>query len=248
MKWKSAILVLGLIVMTAPSQAVVVTFENGVNAYSGAHHAMILADLPDANCVIGIWGSWLGIQTNMYTGLIRFDGLGIPTGSTINSATLNIVNADTWAGQGPVTVKTVAVLKDWYWGTHAYNQPVSDGEVTWNSVAHNVELWEVPGANGATDVAPIVDPGGVFTSGMASINLDVAASLQQQVNGGNIYGWALKGMDNPGQLAIWDVYAYDSMSSSILTIDYTPIPEPGSLVALCGGLVGLVGFARRRRS
>ncbi|MBI2841862.1 MAG: hypothetical protein HYX78_00525 [Armatimonadetes bacterium] len=104
-----------LVVLTVPSWAITVSFENGVGGYSGAHHAMILADNPNSNCVKGIWGGWLGIQKDMYTGLIRFDGTGVPMASTINSASLRITNAGTWAGQGPVTVKTVTVLKDWFW-------------------------------------------------------------------------------------------------------------------------------------
>ncbi|MBI2841861.1 MAG: PEP-CTERM sorting domain-containing protein [Armatimonadetes bacterium] len=71
---------------------------------------------------------------------------------------------------------------------------------------------------------------------MGSITLDVTASLQQQANSGNFYGWALKGIDNPGQLATWDWWATDSLSSSVLTIDYTPVPEPGSMLALGSGL------------
>ena len=34
----------------------------------------------------------------------------------------------------------------------------------------------------------------------------------------------------------------------VVTFDYEPVPEPGSLMVLISGLVGLVGFAKRRRN
>ena len=72
---------------------------------------------------------------------------------------------------------------------------------------------------------------------------DVTSSLQAWSAGGTNHGWMLFGDTNNG----WDAYTSEFAtvgSRPLLTVEFTPIPEPS--VALLGGL-GLLGLMRRRR-
>ena len=80
----------------------------------------------------------------------------------------------------------------------------------------------------------------------------------KKTDGGNIKGLAILDGSSGN---VWDANiqwmahsTYDNIDGNMTPWDYNGItsvpsvPEPGSIVAMCSGLIGMVGFARRRRA
>ncbi|MBI2843524.1 MAG: hypothetical protein HYX78_09000 [Armatimonadetes bacterium] len=89
MKVTLVLVVVMSLMIAMSASAVVQEFQNSVNGYAGGQSTSISSN--HANQDIG--GSWGGyatvLQQNYGTvALAKFDGMGIPTGATINSATL----------------------------------------------------------------------------------------------------------------------------------------------------------------
>ncbi|MBI2843525.1 MAG: hypothetical protein HYX78_09005 [Armatimonadetes bacterium] len=128
-----------------------------------------------------------------------------------------------------MTAQTITLLKDWNAGT-GNAAPPADGVATWNSARYNEEQWETPGALGATDQADIVDP--TFSNWPAGywdwFDVDVTASLQQQADSGNYYGWVIRyvdGFTDHARMNNWLTGPY----SPKLIVDYTP---PANMVQI----------------
>ena len=198
---------------------------------------MLAFDAPDNNVPNPVWLGWFGVQGDgngtfsgapyIYHSLIKFTDISIPQGVTILSAKLKL-GTSIWAGgAASVDVTTQSLLKSYNTGTGA-NGPADPGEVTWNSRAHNQELWEVAGANGTTDAAPVVDPITTWVPYTAQSNYDLTASLQQQADSGNFYGWVMKPVQTSGTaLAIYSNGA--PTAAPVLNVEYV---DPNELLLI----------------
>jgi hypothetical protein len=172
---------------------------------------LLRADLEDPNG---------GVDSEAQT-LLRFDSIfgalpdAIPFGSTITSAvlTLSVTNSSN-APIGNISV---------YQMTSTWSEAS-----TWNSMVSGVTI-------GSETVASADDTHTV--EAIAITTFDVLPSLEAWVAGASNFGWVIVNDSNDGI----QFHASDSATLAArptLTVTFTPVPEPASLV-----LVGLTGAA-----
>lgn len=235
---------------SAPAQAgpTTLSFQQGAGGYTGTQDTMIRSnetgspgDSRNVNygaltyvSVDGDDGS-PGLKPNH--GLLRFDAVfGTGPGrigplDTIVSATVTLTVFD--AGSG-MTVHDLLV--DW-----------QQGSATWNSLGNGVQ---------ADGVEAVAMPIATFGADNASANVpvgplsfDVTASLRA-VQSGTLpgYGWALLPFVN-GTNGIdfrSSEYLADATARPLLTVQVTPVPEPGTWALLAAGLAATGLFVRGR--
>ncbi len=189
--------------------------------------------------VLEVWGDSLGEATPPYDttlngyfqALLEFDNAlaGIPAGSSIDSATLTLY------------VQNAADDLRIYRMTTAWDET----NATWNHFGSGA-----PGAGGgitaATDTFATPDYFG--TPSIGTHGFDVTATVTAWFNGDPNEGWGfLLANKNRGLL----VNSRDSIEVDrpMLTIEFTEpvVPEPGTIVLLVVGVVGLLPVFRRRR-
>jgi len=191
--------------------------------------------------------------------LIRFDLGFIPTGSIITSATFGEYYRPSGASPNITDLKLsrVQASKSWIEGVGDKSEDADSmawpGEPTFMERLHGSVAWQTPGATGAADIDLTTTKYYNLTGASAGFRtVDVTSFVEGWVNG----GWANTGMlmwggvDPTNSSTRW----YENVSEDAtvanrpyLTINYTPIPEPGSLLALGSGLIAMGGFALRRR-
>lgn len=113
-----------------------VTFQDGLNGYSGTSDAEINAWVPNGN-----FGSAIDVyvrQPNVKSLLVQFDLSAITNLAQVADAQLGIYVP---YSNRPVDVDAYEVYKAW-----------SEGETTWNAASGST-MWEAPGASGASDRA-----------------------------------------------------------------------------------------------
>ncbi len=182
-------------------------------------------------------------------GLIAFDiAASIPTGATINSATLSLNMSQTVAG--PETISLRRALQDWGEGTSnagasgGGGAAATAGDATWVHTFFSGSLWtSVGGTFSATSSASTSVAGvGVYTWSSAQLRDDVQDMLD---NPSSSFGWGITG----NETAISTAKRFESSESlnpafvPVLRVEYTAVPEPATLL-IC--LVGLAPLARRR--
>jgi hypothetical protein len=217
------------------------TFQNGSNGYAGTQDTVIRSAAPGTNygadpsiSVDGDDGS-PGLQPNH--GLIRFDAIfgpgaaQIQPGVVIESATLslNVFNP----GSG--------------WAVHDMLTDWAQGTATWNSLIGGVQANGVEA--GAQPLLSVGSNDGNENVGNGLLVLDLTASLRAW-QAGTLpgYGWALLPFTN-GTNGI-DFDSSEALTASlrpVLTVQVSPIPEPGTYALLLAGLATLGFIAQRRR-
>jgi hypothetical protein len=203
-----------------------ISFQEGIGGYTGTQDTEIDQGDPTLS-----FGSATSVRVDLLfnggdvQGLLRFDGLfgalpgQIPLGSTINSAvlTLNVTNSTL---DGIISVYRMTTT----WSESS----------TWNSLVAGVQIGSETAAS--ADAAQAVTLTGATT-------FDVLASLQAWSSGASNFGWVIFNSSTDG-------IAFDSSETGtaalrpLLAVDYTPVPEPGSLVL--AGLAGAAALCVRR--
>jgi hypothetical protein len=231
--------VLGLLAVAGGVNAqATVTFQQGVGGYTGTQDAELSeAEFPttpmgDAPSITGDQKSGGGVAQ----GLLRFDnifGTGanqIPLGSTINSATLQ-VNVTNQTPDG--TLAFHRMLLNW-----------SEATTTWSNFA---------GGNGVqpdgTDAVAAADITATPPNATGIRMYNVAASLRAWSGGAANLGWVITNTSGDG----WDFNTSEIDPADLrplLTVTWSPIPEPGTmlLASLGMGTLGLTGYRRWRKS
>jgi len=168
-----------------------------------------------------------GFGTGEVQGLLLFDNLfgalpdQIPLGSTINSAvlTLDVFNSS----NVPIGIISIHQM------TTAWSE-----SSTWSSLGSGVQV-------GSETVTAADDSH--TAEFIALTTFDVQASLQAWSDGASNLGWALFNSDTDA--IEFRSSEFGTVSSRpLLTVDFTPVPEPGSL--LLAGLAGAAALCARR--
>jgi hypothetical protein len=219
---------------------VTLLFQQGLNGYTGAADTYVSGAEPDfalgGEPELSIDASDGGLPSQ---GLIRFDGLfgtgpgQIAPGDTITQATLTV--QITSAGSGI--------------RFHEMLQPWNEAGVTWNSlgggiVANGVmaaanPLFSVGANDGSSNI-----PSGTFV-------FDFTLALQRVQSGAAPgLGWALLPFMPDGTNGV-DFYTREWSEIAerpLLSVQVTPIPEPGTWAMLAAGLLAVGALQRRRRA
>lgn len=184
-------------------------------------------------------------------GLLAFDvASAIPAGSTINSVSLRLNMSNT--SGGPAIIELRPALQNWGEGTSVAGGgeggggPSTPGDATWLHTFFNTSFWTNPGGDYSATPSASLPVGGVGAYTWAS-NAQFVADVQNWLdNPGANFGWVILGDEVTSSSA----KRFDSRNNAtpanrpLLTIDYTPVPEPAGLCLL---LVGAFGRRRLRR-
>ncbi len=200
-------------VLTPESAANILTFQQGVNGYTGLTYATLqlgAADTPMGGSSATAWtvdGGNSALFDATKQGLIRFDnifgsGAGqIPLGSTITSATIT-ANFDDQSGS---TFAVNRMLVSW------------SATSTWNSMVTGVANDGVEAV--VADSATVANPNGGALGTYNPFGTALTADVQLFSNGTANYGWLVRptaGVSGWGWTA--------SGGNPVLTVDYVPAP------------------------
>ena len=179
--------------------------------------------------------------------LLSFDvASAVPAGATINSAVLRLTLSNP-RSTGASDINLHRLTADWGEGTtlaprgEGAGAASSAGDATWASSFQGTSSWTTAGGDflGGASATTSVNANGPYEwSGLAS---DAQTWLD---NSAQNFGWILVGDESTSPNAKRFHSSENTSGQPLLTIDYTPIPEPSSALL---GILGLGLLARRRR-
>ncbi len=228
-----------MITLSPASHAVRITFQEGVDGYTGtADNSIYSGQTGNSNGAgqsIIVGRTFTGL---LRRGLISFDLSSLPIGITILNATLEM---NVSFGQGGSRAFTAhRLLKDWGEGLvdtkgsgddrEGQGAPAGDGDATWNSNHHNQSTWDTAGG----DFSVTASGSGTVNTGTIRINgAGMRDDIQAWVDGtATNNGWIIIGVENTNGTAKRIRSSESSSNRPILIIDYsdfpvdTPTPTP----------------------
>jgi hypothetical protein len=247
-------LVLGLAGWTYGAQIII-----DLNTATGAKHSAVYGNIPNSN--LGAYTATMlggpGIS-NPYDALYYFDASAV-TGMTITSATFT-ARDDWWSGtitDRNVQVRRINTPATWVPGTGdwggRWNRQGGVGKwyANFDNVAATGVDWKgnvtAYGSHDVTAewsgaVADLIDNGPVNGNG-GWTTFNITSLVQNWANG----TWQNKGFTvYCGNLPTTATGSIHWITPSV-TIDFTaPIPEPGTMLLIGTGVIGLFGVIRRR--
>jgi hypothetical protein len=175
-------------------------FQEGVfpgPGYHGCEDAHTLAYRPEFNAGSS-WnleeGSWTGGTSDHKKMFVRFDLSTIPSTYPLGRAELCLYafgeRRRGW--RHGHTVFAARLLRPWGEGTASDfdGQPAREGEVTFASALYGQNAWELPGANGLTDMADAETTATVGEDWPEWVRLDVTESVRYFLdNPSRNHGW-----------------------------------------------------------
>ena len=184
--------------------------------------------------------------------LVAFDLTSIPSGSTVDSVTLSLTQLRSRAATAEI-YGLHRVSAAWGEGTSngiGQGAAPTPGDATWNFrqfSTTNPLSWTTPGGDFAatSGIATIGTANNTYTF---SSQLGLVADVQNWVNTpASNFGWILMPENETDNR---DAREFGSRESALnqrptLTVNFTAVPEPGSLILL--GAVALVASAYRSR-
>ncbi len=241
-------LFISTLLLATASYADTVVLKQGVGGYTGATDAYIDSQSPDSN-----FGSTWYMHVYMYddaprrSGLIKFDLTGkIPQNAVIQSAYLSlwvyqVVDMDTndWIDVGLYRISTY--------------RPWVENQATWNRFT-STYYWGLPGCEHVpSDRSGTYDGSVIRFTKNSQVNQyytwNVTSSVQAWYSGTTNNGWLVRAAAHDG--AAGEGVSFNTKEGDLayrpyLTINYTIIPEPSTIVGLTFGLLPLIYFKKRR--
>ena len=194
----------------------------------------IISSAPDNNAG-GDTGNTAGRDnvSGVRRALFRFDLSGIPSGSTITSAELQLRVVKVPPGSVNSSFEIHRLLAAWEEGTKTSSFPGNNGaaasanETTWNSRRHGTAAWTSPGAlddvvataSAATPVAGV----GLYSWTGADVTGDVQAWVDQPSSN---FGWLVKSDDEATAKTVRDLGSRESTSPPLLIVGFSPPAPP----------------------
>jgi hypothetical protein len=211
--------------MTSPAHAAVLTFRQGVNGYVGATDLTLYKEVPDNNYAFSasLQVGDPGAYNEKHT-LLGFDNLfgnginQIPLGSTINVANIYVSNT--------------AIAVPATGSVHRMNVGWSDLISTWNSMSGGINNAPL----GEYEATPS------YAGPLSGYFWDVTSIVQDWSDGTPNFGIAV--LPTGGLLGFVSSDSASVNLRPLLTIDFTPVPEPSPLALL--SVLGLALVRRRR--
>ncbi len=184
--------------------------------------------------------------------LIQFDiaGAGIPTGSLVDSVSLSLTQLKIGLPGIATLFELRPLLSLWGEGTSSgtgSGGPPTTGDATWNYELYNTSSWGTAGgdfgpASGSTTFGAALT---TYTfSSQSGMVTDVQNWLGSPLTN---FGWILMAADEAGVTSARELGSRESALAQrpVLTITYTPVPEPHALGLLA--VVAVYFLVRRAR-
>lgn len=194
-------------------------------------------------------------------GLWEFDiAASIPAGSIIHSVLFEVGIIRQSNQNQPSAYALHRFLKDWTEGNggigaNSNGAPALTGESTWDREFHGSTLWSAPGGQAGTEYSAIASATGPVASS-AGVTYGIASTAALVADA---QGW----LDFPSLNNGWFFLATDEATggtarrfssseapgaglSPRITVQFTPVPEPRTIVTALGGAGILLGYRRRR--
>ncbi len=193
----------------------------------------INSGLPDNNAGANLWfdagtDGTLAIRR----GLLRFDLSGIPPGSTLTSAVLQLTVSKVPASPVSSTFDLLRLTTAWNEGaetTPKSGAPAATGESTWNARMQNLLPWTAPGAKNdvATNVSASAPVSPVVNNTSSWSGTGLVADVQLWVDNPALnFGWLLASEAEATARSVVGFAARESGSGyGILRVGYSP-PAP----------------------
>lgn len=239
------------------AEADIVRLTQGLDGYSGVSDATIYGDGGD---VANGGGDYLFIgvnsQDNVRRSLVRFDltSSGIPDGSIITGASLNMVISQTNSTSQRVTVHRLT--RPWSEGTsdpsgsEGQGIAAEAGDVTLTHNLYPSSTWNTPGGDFVSSPSAVTNAGGSLLVTWTSAQM--IAEVQAWLNNPNQnFGWMVRGDETLLGEAVRLVSSNNDTDAVVtdrptLVVQYE-IPAPAGMLALMMG-GGLLTCRRRSRN
>ena len=187
--------------------------------------------------------------TTIRRALVQFDVAGnVPAGSTINSVTLTLQKVIFGPSADADILELHPVSTAWGEGTSfgvGKGAAATANDATWQFRQFSTQSWTNPGGDfGATSGILALDAiGATYT---VSSQSGMVTNVQNWLNTpASNFGWLLKYSDENATATARAFGSRESGSAApVLTIDFSPVPEPGSCLLL--SVAAIVMSTRRR--
>jgi len=184
--------------------------------------------------------------------LITFDVSGIPSGSIINSVSLNLTANARQGTAATVQTRVHRLLGDWGEGTSTPNDGgggsggnATVGDATWIHQFSATSLWDNPGGDFVENPSASLPVTSNLLYSWASSGLE--NDVQGFVNGDfDNFGWILIAEQDGRAKRFFSGQSGDVNSRPQLLIEYTPVPEPGTSSLLLA--MSIPAVLKRRRN
>jgi hypothetical protein len=185
-------------------------------------------------------------------GLIEFDLSAIPAGSTIDSVTLDLFL--TQAQSFPTNVALHEVQAEWGQGTSSGGNRAGGGanattnDATWLHTFYNTASWANPGGDFASEISATAVVGAEGAIYRWESTPALVADVQGWVNSSAAnHGWLLQGDESQSGTAKAFATREDGTAANrpLLTVTFSPVPEPSAFLSVLGGMGMLLIFRRR---
>jgi hypothetical protein len=239
----------------------IVSFWLGLGGIVSAGAATLtLTPVADTTLQSAYAGNNFGADSSFQAGTRRYDGVtrgllrfdiarAVPVGATINSVSLTLTVTRTPDGGAGSVFDLHRVLEGWGEGNNSGRGGMTAdfGEANWDYRFAPGTRWDSPGGTFLTTASAsrLIGGDGSYTfSSTSALVSDVQVWLNDTTRN---FGWELMSESENVHTTIRRFGSRDAGAAApLLSISYTPVPEPGTVTLSVIGLLGLWWIWRRR--